>query len=422
MTILSWIAVVVIFATIWALVKRWETRMVLIAAGLFLCLISWDFMAGVNQFAKSMTNNSLIMAICGSMGFAFVASYTQCDRSLVHYLASPIRGLGIFLIPICTAITFFVNIAIPSAAGCAAAVGSTLIPVMLRAKIKPAAAAAAVLAGTIGSYLSPGTSHNPYVAKMANMEVIEFIGTHTPYSLMCGAILIVGTLIVCLILGDNKGDENAQVDESKLQKNDDNFVPSPIKAIIPLIPIGILVTGNMWILAIKMGVAQAMLIGAVYTMIVTRCDPQKAFTNFFDGAGKGYANILGIIIAAGVFAAGLRETGVIGALIEALKSANEFARVGGALGTFAMAVLSGSGDAATFAFNEAVTPHAAQFGMTITELGNTVMCAAQLGRTTSPIAGVVILLAGLARVSPIDLVKRTAVPMITAWLVLILIF
>ena len=250
MTILSWIAVVVIFATIWALVKRWETRMVLIAAGLFLCLISWDFMAGVNQFAKSMTNNSLIMAICGSMGFAFVASYTQCDRSLVHYLASPIRGLGIFLIPICTAITFFVNIAIPSAAGCAAAVGSTLIPVMLRAKIKPAAAAAAVLAGTIGSYLSPGTSHNPYVAKMANMEVIEFIGTHTPYSLMCGAILIVGTLIVCLILGDNKGDENAQVDESKLQKNDDNFVPSPIKAIIPLIPIGILVTGNMWIPAI----------------------------------------------------------------------------------------------------------------------------------------------------------------------------
>lgn len=87
-----------------------------------------------------------------------------------------------------------------------------------------------------------------------------------------------------------------------------------------------------------------------------------------------------------------------------------------------MAVLSGSGDAATFAFNEAVTPPAAQFGLTITELGNTVMCAAQLGRTMSPIAGVVILLAGMARVSPIDLVKRTAIPMIVTWLVLILAF
>ena len=125
MTLLSWIAVAVIFVTIWALIKRWETRLVLIAAGLFLCIISLDPMMGLNQFAKSMTNNSLIMAICGSMGFAFTATYTQCDRSLVHYLAAPIRGLGLFLVPVSTVITFFVNIAIPSAAGCAAAVGST---------------------------------------------------------------------------------------------------------------------------------------------------------------------------------------------------------------------------------------------------------------------------------------------------------
>ena len=163
-----------------------------------------------------------------------------------------------------------------------------------------------------------------------------------------------------------------------------------------------------------------MLIGVTYTMIVTRVNPQDAFRSFFDGAGKGYGNVLGIIIAAGVFACGLRETGVVDALIEALKSAGDYARVGGALGTFTMAVLMGSGDAATFAFNEAVTPHAAQLGMTISDLGNTVMCAAQLGRTASPIAGVVILLSGMARVSPIDLVKRTGIPMIVAWFVLIL--
>ena len=141
MTLLSWIAVAVIFVTIWALIKRWETRLVLIAAGLFLCIISLDPMMGLNQFAKSMTNNSLIMAICGSMGFAFTATYTQCDRSLVHYLAAPIRGLGLFLVPVSTVITFFVNIAIPSAAGCAAAVGSTLIPLMLRPPFWPARSA-----------------------------------------------------------------------------------------------------------------------------------------------------------------------------------------------------------------------------------------------------------------------------------------
>lgn len=412
MSILSWIAVAVIFATIWGLIKRWETRLVLIAAGLFLCIISLDPMMGLNQFAKSMTNNSLIMAICGSMGFAYTATYTQADRSLVHYLSAPIRGLGILLVPVSTIITFFVNIAIPSAAGCAAAVGSTLIPLMLRAGIKPAAAAAAVLAGTIGSYLSPGTSHNPFVAKMAGMDVMQFIGTHTYYSLMCGAILVVGTALVCFLMGDGKGDANAQVDESKLKN--EAFTPSPLRAIVPLIPITILVVGNLWVPAIKMGVAQAMLIGAICALVFSLSDPQVFSKKFFDGMGKGYADVLGIIIAAGVFAAGLRATGLIDACIEALKSSNDIARWGGSLGPWIMGVITGSGDAATLAFNETVTPHAKEFGMTIEGLGGLAFLTGALGRTMSPLAGVTILVSGIAMVSPIDVIKRTAIPCIIA--------
>ena len=413
MTLTAWIALAVIIVTVWALIKRYETRLVLIGAGLLLCCISLDPMAALNQFAKSMTNNSLVMAICSSMGFAFAASYTKCDRSLVHYLAAPVRGLGIFLIPVCTVITFFVNIAIPSAAGCAAAVGSTLIPVMLRADINPAAAAAAVLAGTIGSYLSPGTSHNPYVAKMANMEVMDFIGFHSTYSLMCGAILVVGVLLVCLVLRDNKGDANAQVDESKLQKQDD-FTPSVLKALVMLVPIAILVCGNLWVPAIKMGVAQAMVIGAICALAVGRCNPQEFSKQFFNGMGKGYADVMGIIIAAGVFAAGLRAAGLIDVCVDALKNANEYARWGGALGPWIMGVITGSGDAATLAFNEAVTPHAEAFGMSIPGLGALAFLTGALGRTMSPLAGVTILVSGIAMVSPIEVIKRTALPCFVA--------
>ena len=413
MTLTAWIALAVIIVTVWALIKRYETRLVLIGAGLLLCCISLDPMAALNQFAKSMTNNSLVMAICSSMGFAFAASYTKCDRSLVHYLAAPVRGLGIFLIPVCTVITFFVNIAIPSAAGCAAAVGSTLIPVMLRAGIKPAAAAAAVLAGTIGSYLSPGTSHNPYVAKMANMEVMDFIGFHSTYSLMCGAILVVGVLLVCLVLRDNKGDANAQVDESKLQKQDD-FTPSVLKALVMLVPIAILVCGNLWVPAIKMGAAQAMVIGAICALAVGRCNPQEFSKQFFNGMGKGYADVMGIIIAAGVFAAGLRAAGLIDVCVDALKNANEYARWGGALGPWIMGVITGSGDAATLAFNEAVTPHAEAFGMSIPGLGALAFLTGALGRTMSPLAGVTILVSGIAMVSPIEVIKRTALPCFVA--------
>ena len=376
MSIQSWVAIAVTLVTVWALIKRYETRLVLLAAGLFLCCISLDPMYGLDAMGKSMTNKSLIMAICGSMGFAFVASYTQCDRSLVHYLASPIRGLGIFLLPVCTT------------------------------------AAAAVLGGTIGSYLSPGTSHNVFVANMAKMSEMDFIAYHSTFSLMCGAILIVGIALVAFILGDHKGDKNAQVDESKLQKMD--FVPSPLKAIVPFVPIAILVLGNTCLPAIKMGVAQAMLIGAIAALVIARANPQQLTKEFFSGMGKGYADVMGIIIAAGVFAAGLRATGLIDAAVAALKDSNEFARWGGSLGPWIMGVITGSGDAATQAFNEAVTPHAESFGMTIPGLGGLAFLTGALGRTMSPLAGVTILVSGIAMVSPIEVIKRTAVPCIVA--------
>ena len=414
MSILSWVAIAVIILAVVGLVKRLETRMVLIAAGLFLCAVSMDPMSGLKAFEKSMTKASLIAAICSSMGFAFVAGYTKCDRGLVHYLASPIRGLGIFLIPICTALTFFINIAIPSAAGCAAAVGSTLIPVMLRAGIRPAAAAAAVLAGTIGSYLSPGTSHNSMVANMANIEVMDFIKFHAPFSFMCGAVVMIGLLIVCFIMRDHKTGTEARDMSMQSKEEDVAFKPNPLMAIVPLVPIVLLLLGNTVVPALKMGVAPAMVIGALVALVITWTNPSTITKEFFNGMGKSYADVMGIIIAAGVFAAGLKSAGLIDALVHLLKESNEIARWGASIGPWAMGVITGSGDAATLAFNETVTPHAKEFGMTIEGLGGIAFLSGALGRTMSPLAGAAIVVSGIAMVDPIQVIKRTAIPCIVA--------
>ncbi len=86
-----------------------------------------------------------------------------------------------------------------------------------------------------------------------------------------------------------------------------------------------------------------------------------------------------------------------------------------------MAVLTGSGDAAAYAFNETVTPHAADIGYAIPDLGMLAAIAGSLGRTMSPVAGVTIVCAGIAGISPIEVVKRTAPAMIVAVFVLALI-
>ena len=421
MSILEYVAIATIVVTIYALAKRIETRLVLFTAGFFLCALSFDPMKALNAFASNMTKGSLILAICSCMGFAFVSTMTKADRSLVHYLASPIRGLGIFLIPVCTAVTFVLNIAIPSAAGCSAAVGSTLIPVMLRAGIKPAAAAAAVFGGTMGSLLSPGSAHNPFIANMAGMDMMDFIAYHTPWSISVGVISAVGLLVWCFILGDHKGDKNAK---AEVKVVDDGFKANPLMAFLTLVPILILVVGNVWVPAMKMGVAQAMVLGAVImlvaAMIIQRTNPQEFTKQFFNGLGKAYGDVMGIIIAAGVFAAGLQASGLIATFIAMLKESNDIARWGGSVGPWLLATISGSGDAATFAFNEAVTPHAKEFGMEIHSLGGLAYLCGAIGRTMSPIAGGMIVVCGIAQANPIEVAKRTAVPMTIATFVLAL--
>ena len=421
MSILEYVAIATIAVTIYALAKRIETRLVLFTAGFFLCALSFDPMKALNAFASNMTKGSLILAICSCMGFAFVSTMTKADRSLVHYLASPIRGLGIFLIPVCTAVTFVLNIAIPSAAGCSAAVGSTLIPVMLRAGIKPAAAAAAVFGGTMGSLLSPGSAHNPFIANMAGMDMMDFIAYHTPWSISVGVISAVGLLVWCFVLGDHKGDKNAT---AEVKVVDDGFKANPLMAFLTLVPILILVVGNVWVPAMKMGVAQAMVLGAVImlvcSMVLQRTNPQEFTKQFFNGLGKAYGDVMGIIIAAGVFAAGLQSSGLIATFIEMLKDSNDIARWGGSVGPWLLATISGSGDAATFAFNEAVTPHAKEFGMEIHSLGGLAYLCGAIGRTMSPIAGGMIVVCGIAQANPIEVAKRTAVPMTIATFVLAL--
>lgn len=102
MTVTSWIALAVVAVTVWALIKRYETRLVLITAGLFLACISFTPMQALNAFAKSMTNSGLIMAICSAMGFALVIQMTKCDVHLVKLLSAPLSKLGFVLIPAAT--------------------------------------------------------------------------------------------------------------------------------------------------------------------------------------------------------------------------------------------------------------------------------------------------------------------------------
>lgn len=407
MTISTWLALVVVVLTVVALVKRYESRLVLLCAGFLMAFISLKPMMAFQQFDKSMTNGGLIVAICSAIGFAAVISYTKCDVHLVTLLTRPLKKLGFSLLPASMLVTGFISVSIPTLSGLGAAVGPTMIPILLRAGFKPGCAAAAIVAATYPAYLNPGLSHNVFVSKLAGWEVMDFIGTHAVMTLSVTFISIVVVSITAWFLHDYDKEALSKNTLQAEEGTDAPVKPNLLYALAPLLPVIILVLASMYLKGMKVSVATAMIIGSTYALVITRKDPQLAVKEFFKGMGNGYGKILGIIIAAGVFAAGLRAAGVVDVFVKYLTEAQDIAKIGGLVGPYVLGVLTGSGDAAAFAFNEAVTPHAPQFGMTIDGLGYLVNMAAAAGRKSSPLAGGVILLAGIAAASPFEVVKRT---------------
>ena len=407
------IGALVVLGVIYLLLKRHESRMVLIAAGILMCIIAGKPMAALDAFAKSMTNAGLITSVCSCMGFAWCMKYTGCDKHLVVAIGKVLKKMGFLLIPGATLATFVVNIAIPSAAGCSAAVGVIFIPILMAAGVHPAMAAAAVKSGTYGSMLNPGLVHNGVIAKLAGAQITDVIGNHMMATVAGVLVAAVVLTVVAIVLKENKGyvPEGSVID-------DESFSVNPLYAIMPLIPVIILLLGSTKVVPVlKMGVPHAMIIGAILALAATRKSPVELTKNFFNGMGDAYANIIGIIISVGVFVAGLKALGLIKALIAWMLNSTGIVKIAATFGPFVLALISGSGDAATVAFNEAVTPHAVEFGISTMNMGSIAALGGTLGRTISPIAGATIICAGIAGVDPMEVCKRNALGIVCALLV-----
>ena len=405
------VGALVIAVTVYLMVKQYETRLILFCAGMFLAICAGQPMAPFKAFSHAMQENKLFEAIIAVMGFAFVMKLTLCDQHLIQALIKPLRKAGPLLIPGATLVTFFINTSITSSAGCSAAVGSILIPIMLAAGVHPPIAAAAIYAGTYGAIFNPGYAQVALVAEVAKASNMEVVSNHFMTMLTTGIIGAFTLLVVALLFKENKG----YIVPSDKQLPDD-FKVHPVKAIVPLIPLVLLILGSFGIVPAfkQLAISHAMIIGIFIAFIVTRVNPQKISKEFWHGAGDSFGHVFGIIICALVFVSGLKAVGLIEAMTEAMVHSPAIAKISATFGPFVLGVLSGSGDAAAVAFNRAVTPEAAKFGLAAIDMGSAAAIAGALGRSMSPIAGGMVICAGFAGCSPLESAKRNAPGMIIA--------
>ena len=343
--------------------------------------------------------------------------YTKCTEHMVYFISAGLKKMTKIIIPGAVIITFLINIALPTAAGCAAAVGALLIPALIRSGVHPAMAGSAIFLGTWGSALSPGLMFNPQVAQLAGEDVMTVIASFS----MQAIIGIVVAAILLNIVAIVKKEHTGYVLKDANEEEGKEFKVNYLYAIIPIIPLVLLVLGSKQVAVIpEISVPVSMLIGTAIGIIAVRPNVTDAVKKFFRGTGDGMCDVVGLMAAAAAFTAGMQYIGLTNALIDGMKNSQQIAQIGAAFGPFLLAVISGSGNAAALAFNGAVTPHAADFGYGIMQLGSMAQLGAGIGRSMSPVAGAGIIIAGLAGINPMEMAKRNAVPCIIATVVIML--
>ena len=410
-----WIGAIIIIATVVAIAKRQETRLILFLAGTLMAILAGHPMAIIDSFVNTMTSKSFVPVICIVMGFVFVLKITKCDAHLVHALSSSIGRFPRLLIPGAIIVTFLVGIPLTSAAALGAAVGSIVIPTLIANGVRPAMAASAVLAGSWGCMFSPGSAHLPVIAKLADTDIVSVMINHALATVVCLAIVVIGlTLIAAFLKEDGRGSSPAAITAATPAEK---FKVNYVKAFVPILPLLLLLLASNQIGLIPkifQSVPLCMFIGIAACFAVTLHKPAEISKEFFAGMGDAYGSIIGIIIAASVFTAGMDAIGLTSALTNAMKETQAMANISATFGPFIISVLSGSADATVMAFNTTITPHAEQFGLHVSQLGSQAFLAGVLGRSMSPVAGVAIICAGMAGVHPFELARRNCLPMLVA--------
>lgn len=131
--------------------------------------------------------------------------------------------------------------------------------------------------------------------------------------------------------------------------------------------------------------------------------------------GVAFSTVVCLLVAAGVFAHGIKTIGAIEQLIVFSEHVGlpPFAMaVVFAIVTLAAAIIMGSGNAPFLAFVELIPQIASSMGANAVAMILHMQHASYMGRAMSPVSGVVIAVASGAKLSPCDVVKRTSIPLL----------
>lgn len=394
-----------------------------------------------DQFVSTLTSAGFIILILG--GYTGYMSHIGANEVTVSVLAKPIAHIKspYILVPITFLLGNLLSLVIPSASNLAIILMATLYPVLRQAGMS-LLSAAAVIATTATIMPTPlGSDNVAIAAELAKTDMFSGL-TASDYVFRYHVLVSIPTLLVMALahyfwqkfMDKRAGSDltDGDVDLAEVKAVEGGALYRTVYAILPLLPIIMLLivfaitstTGAKINLSVELASILSFVIAIICELIRTRKGKETlaGTESFFKGMG-GAMPIVALLVAASVFVVGLKSIGLITELQNAMTGLS-----GSGMGfvlplilvglTALIVLLSGSGTALFFAMVPLMVPLAAAAGINVLAVSIPMGLAGNLLRAGSPVSAVVMIVAGSIKKSPIDIVRRTSVPMIAGVIVM----
>lgn len=440
------VLIILVSLTAWSLYRQWHAQSVLFVAAVVLMLASLVLgtpqssglregipvvSAIVDSFASSLSGVGLMIMSIG--GFVAYADHIGASESLVvramralERLKLPPNVLVLALIPLGQ----LIFVCVTSAAGLAVLLMASAYPVMLRLGVRPVTAAS-VITGTTAFGIGPASALTAAAAKAAGIPVVDYVVVHQ----MLLALPLMLAIVVLYGLSNWIFDRGAVAvpHVSHVTESEVRAVKPMIYAVVPVLPILMMVASyvatEVWGPKFTLTTTASMFMsfGVAWLLhTLSSRDVQASIDSisvFWKGMGSIFTSVVTLVLVSEVFADGLIALGFMDDMLAAIQSfgaSEALVIVAFVVLIFLASILMGSGNAAFFSFSPLIPDVAARFGLSSVRILLPMNLAASMGRTVSPISGVLLAVAALAKVSPMELAKRNAIPVLGSLVLMII--
>ncbi|WP_329444031.1 C4-dicarboxylate transporter DcuC [Enterococcus faecalis] len=438
----SLLVLVVLVVVAYLIVKNYHPALSLIIGALVLLACAWMLGhpiypagegTGFGLFDIFLKFKDTIIAQVSSAGIVIMILFGYsgymnaigANQMAVNFLVKPlmkIKRKSLF-VPVVFLIGNLMSLVVPSASSLAIILMSILYPMLASMGIS-SLTAAGVIAMTATIMPIPLGADNVIAANTLGYDVLNYVVWNAKISLPSLLIIAVAQYFwqkYC----DKKEGEAAYVslNEEGLSKQKEFDVPK-FYAILPILPLLLIVgvgIAGMFIKGITMDIFVLTFISFFIAVLVETLrlksfkKVQDTAVEMFKGMGQGFSQVVMLVVGGSLFTSAIQTLGIIDSImasVEASSSAGIVTTLIFSGATTLFGILSGGGLAMFYAVIELIPGIAEKAGIDGILISLPMQMIANLTRTISPVAAVVMIVASTVGVSPIRILKRTSVPTI----------